>query len=86
MTGTLQDPFLELHDANGVTIITNDNWKTNDQTGQSQQTQIEATGLAPANDLESAIVYPAPPAAYTAIVRGRDNTTGVDLVEVYNLP
>jgi hypothetical protein len=86
VTGTLQDPFLELHDANGVTIITNDNWKTNDQTGQSQQTQIEATGLAPANDLESAIVYPAPPAAYTAIVRGRDNTTGVALVEVYNLP
>ena len=86
VTGALQDPLLELHDANGTTIATNDNWKINDQTGQSQQTEIEATTIPPTNDLESALVYTAPPGAYTAIVRGKNNSTGVALVEIYNLP
>jgi hypothetical protein len=85
VSGVLQDPFLELHDANGNLIATNDNWKVDDQTGQSQQTEIEATTIPPINDLESALVYAAPPGAYTAIVRGKNNTTGVALVEVYNL-
>ena len=85
VTGTLQDPVLELHDANGTTIATNDNWKINDQTGQSQQTEIEATSIPPTNDLESALVFAAPPGAYTAIVRGKNNNTGIALVEVYNL-
>jgi hypothetical protein len=81
----LQDPVLELHDANGATIATNNNWQTNDQTQQSQQSEVEATGLAPTNSLESAIVAVVPAGPLTAIVRGTSGTTGVGTVEVYNL-
>jgi hypothetical protein len=84
--GTLQDPTLELHDVNGTTIATNDNWKINDQTQQSQEAEVRATTLPPANDLESAIVTTFAPGPYTAIVRGKNNTTGVALVEAYSLP
>ena len=79
LPNALDDPVLELHDRNGATIATNDNWKDN------QRTEIEATGIPPTNDLESAIVRTLPPAAYTAIVRGKDNTTGIGLVEIYNI-
>jgi len=83
--GVLPDPTLELHDSNGVTLATNDNWKINDQTQQSRESAIRATAITPSNDLESAILATLPPGAYTAIVRGKNNTTGVGLVEVYNL-
>ena len=77
--GALQDPTLELHDASGNTLTTNDDWK------ETQQTEIEATGLAPSDDRESAILSTLAPGAYTAIVRGALDTTGVGLVEVYHL-
>jgi hypothetical protein len=83
--GALADPTLELHDASGTTIATNDNWKINDQTGQSQQAEIEATTIPPTNDLESALVQTLAPGDYTAIVRGKNNTTGIGLVAAYNL-
>ena len=83
--GALADPTLELHDGSGTTIATNDNWKINDQTGQSQEADIRATTIPPTNDLESALVATLAPGNYTAIVRGKNNTTGVGLVEVYNL-
>jgi hypothetical protein len=83
--GPLQDPTLELHDANGTTIATNDNWKVNDQTQQSQEDLIQSSALAPSNDLESAILATLSPGPKTAIVRGKNNSTGVGLVEVYNL-
>jgi hypothetical protein len=76
----LLDPLLELHDANGATLTTNDNWK------DTQQTEIEATGIPPTDDNESAILQTLAPGAYTAVLRGVDDTTGVALVEVYNLP
>jgi len=76
----LLDPLLELHDSNGAILTTNDNWK------DTQQTEIEATELQPTDDSESAILQTLSPGAYTAIVRGVDDTTGVGLVEVYNLP
>jgi hypothetical protein len=76
---------LELHDGNGATIATNDNWKINDQTGQSQEADIRATTIPPSNDLESALVATLVPGNYTAVVRGKNNTTGVGLVEVYGL-
>jgi minor extracellular serine protease Vpr len=85
VSGALGDPTLELHDVNGTTIATNDNWKINDQTGQSQQAEIEATTIPPTDDLESALVATLAPGNYTAIVRGKNNTTGVGLVEVYAL-
>jgi len=75
----LQDPTLELHDANGALIQSNDNWRSD------QETEIVATNLPPSNDLESAIVLTLTSGAYTAIVRGRDDATGVGLVEIYNL-
>jgi hypothetical protein len=75
----LLDPTLELHDSSGAIIATNDNWK------DSQQTEIEASGLAPTDDRESAIEATLASGPYTAIVRGKDNTAGVALVEAYNL-
>jgi hypothetical protein len=75
----MDDPVLELHDRNGATIATNDNWKDN------QRAEIEATGIPPSNDFESAMVRIVAPAAYTAIVRGKDNTVGVAVVEIYNI-
>ncbi len=77
--GALADPVLELHDASGALIATNDNWRT------SQQNEIIATGLSPGNDKESAILATLNPGVYTAIVRGFSNATGVGLIEVYDL-
>jgi plastocyanin len=79
LTGVLADPTIELHDGTGAIIATNDNWK------DTQQTDIAATGLAPTNDLESAILRSLPPGNYTAIVRGKDNGTGTGLVEAYDV-
>ncbi|MGI8957393.1 MAG: beta strand repeat-containing protein [Chthoniobacterales bacterium] len=79
INGALQNPTLELHDVFGAILATNDDWK------DSQQPEIAATGLQPSNDLESAILATLPPGAYTAIVRGVNDTTGVGLVEVYDL-
>ena len=76
----LADPTLELHDAQGTLIQSNDNWK------DMQESEIEATGLPPTNDLESAIFATLAPGAYTAIVAGNGDTSGVGLVEVYSLP
>jgi K319L-like, PKD domain len=75
----LTDPSLELYDAQGTQIATNDNWKT------TQQSAIEGTTLAPPDDLESAILAPLFPGNYTAIVTGTNGGTGVALIEVYNL-
>lgn len=77
--GALADPTLELHDHTGALIATNNNWK------DTQQNQVAATGIPPKNDLESAIVATLEPGAYTAIVRGAGGTTGVALLEVYDL-
>jgi hypothetical protein len=82
MPGTLADPTLELRDANGNLIRADDNWRTG-----GQESEIMQSGVAPANDLESALIetLPANNAAYTAIVRGVNNTTGIAVVEVYAL-
>jgi hypothetical protein len=75
----LADPTLELHNANGALITSNDNWK------DTQQAEIQATGIAPLNDAESAIVATVSPGDYTAIVTGKNSSTGIGLVEVYKL-
>ena len=85
IAGALQDPTLELHDGSGATLAANDNWKIRPD-GSSQEAEIAATGLQPGDDRESALVQTVPPGNYTAIVRGKTNTTGVGLVEVYNVP
>ncbi len=74
----LADPTLELH-GTGLWTITNDNWR------QTQEAEILATGIPPTNDLESAIVVTLDPGAYTAIMSGNGGTTGVALVEAYDL-
>lgn len=79
LPNALDDPFLELHDRNGATVATNDNWKDN------QRADIEATGIPPSHDLESAMVRTVIPDAYTVIVRGKNNAIGVGLVEIYNI-
>ena len=79
LTGLLQDPTLEVHDASGATIFMNDNWR------DTQEAAIEATGIPPNDDRESAIVATLDPGAYTAIVQGINNTTGTALVEAYDL-
>jgi len=76
----LDDPMLELRNANGGLIRSNDNWK------DSQRTEIENTGLAPTHDAESALVETLAPGNYTGIVRGKFNTVGIALVEIYNVP
>ena len=75
----LADPFLELHDGNGALIQANNNWR------ETQEAALQNTGLAQANDLESAILITVAPGNYTAIVKGADGGTGNGLVEVYKL-
>jgi hypothetical protein len=77
--GAMVDPTLELRDASGTLIAWNDNWRS------TQEAAIAETGVAPTRDAESAIVTSLAPGSYTAIVRGANGTTGVAVVEVYQL-
>ena len=84
----LADPTLELHNGTGALIGRNDNWQQTIIGGiitQNQVQNIQNSGHAPADASESAIIANLPPGNYTAIVRGVNNTTGVALVEVYDL-
>lgn len=83
----LADPTLELHDATGALIASNDNWQHTIIGGiitSPQVEQIRNSGYAPGSPSESAVIATLPPGNYTAIVRGVNNTTGVALVEVYD--
>jgi Cysteine-rich secretory protein family len=75
----MADPTLELRDASGTLLAANDDWRS------TQQTAIINTGVAPTRDAESAIVTSLAPGSYTAIVRGANGTTGVAVVEFYQL-
>jgi hypothetical protein len=84
----LDDPTLELHNGNGALIASNNNWQQTIIGGiitSGQVQDIQNSGHAPANTNESAIIANLRPGNYTAIVRGVNNTTGVALVEVYDL-
>jgi hypothetical protein len=77
----LLDPTIELHDGDGALLGFNDDWRS------PQLQAVYATFLAPTDDRESAIVAPfLAPGNYTAVVRGKNNTTGVALVEAYRIP
>jgi len=65
--GELADPILLLYNANGTALASNDNWKINDRTHASQEAEVRASGLPPANELESAIVTSLAPGNYTAL-------------------
>jgi uncharacterized protein (DUF2141 family) len=79
LSGALPDPTLELHDGNGGLIRNNDNWR------DSQESEIQNSGVAPSQDREAAVVATLPAGAYTAIVAGHNNSTGVGLIEVFHL-
>ncbi len=80
VNGAVQDPTLELHDSDGTTIASNDDWQTD-----ANAAQVQAANLAPKDPRESAIYTVLAPAAYTAILRGKNDATGVGSVEVYNV-
>jgi hypothetical protein len=75
----LPDPVLELHGPGAFPTITNNNWR------DTQEAQIKATGIPPTNDLEAAIDAILSPGAYTGIIRGNGGSTGIGLIEVYDL-
>lgn len=79
LTGVLQDPIIGVRDSNGTQIGSNDNWKS------TQQSQITATGLAPGNNNDAAILLTLAPGNYTALVSGSGGTTGIALVEAYEI-
>ena len=84
----LANPTLELHNGTGALIASNNNWAATIIDGiitANQVREIQASGYAPSDELESAIIADLPSGNYTAIVRGMNNTTGVGLVEVYDL-
>jgi hypothetical protein len=79
VSGALQDPVIELRNSSGGFINGNDNWRS------LQQAEIQATGIPPTDDRESAFLITLAPGSYTAIEKGKNNTTGVGLIEVYDL-
>jgi hypothetical protein len=76
--GKLTNPSLELRDASGTILESNDDWVLS-----NDKQAIIDSGLAPTNDMESAIIHSLPPGAYTAIVKGSGNLTGIAVVEAY---
>ena len=80
VNGSLTDPQVDLYDSQGTKLAYNDNWR------DTQEAAIAATGLPPTDDRESAINISLAPGAYTAIVSGVGDTSGVALIEAYNLP
>jgi hypothetical protein len=81
LSGVLADPVLELHGPAGFTTVINNNW----QDDPAQAALIQASGLAPTNNLSAAIDATLPPGAYTGVVKGNGGTTGIGLVEIYDL-
>jgi hypothetical protein len=75
----LQDPTLELRDSSGTLLASNNDWR------DTQEQEIMATQIAPNDNRDSAILASLAPGYYTAIVRGRQNTTGLAIVEFYDL-
>jgi hypothetical protein len=81
LSNVLEDPTLELHDANGATLVSNDNW-TDDP---ASATQLYAYGLAPQNGREAGMFTTLSPGQYTVILAGKNGGIGLGLVEIYNL-
>ncbi len=77
----LMDPILELHDGNGATLVTNDDW----QDDPTSAAQLSSLGLAPTNVKESGIYTLLPPGSFTAVLAGTNDGTGIGLVEIYNV-
>ncbi|HEX8280677.1 MAG TPA: hypothetical protein VF551_04830 [Chthoniobacterales bacterium] len=88
IAGRLENPTITLHDQSGTIIGRNDDWRITQPGGvvsSDQQPEIQSTGLAPTDDRESAMIATLPPGPYTAIMRGVNNSTGIGVIEVYDL-
>jgi len=81
VTGVLADPVIELHDQTGALIAQNDNWSSS----ADLRTDIVGVGLAPADPRESALIATLTPGQYTVVLKGAGDTTGVGLIEIYDL-
>src|SRR5256886_1060859 len=79
VSGALADPTIAIFNSSNVMVASNDNWRN------TQETEIAASGFAPPNDLESAIIATLAPGSYTAVVTGKNGGTGVALVDLYEL-
>ena len=79
IAGALQDPVLSLYDHNGALLARNDNWR------DSQEAEIVATGIAPSDGRESAIVATLAPGNYAVALVGKSHTTGLGVSELYDL-
>ena len=79
VANAMSDPLIELHDASGAVVMSNDNWRS------AQETAIIAAGMAPKSDFESVILTAIDPGTYTVIVRSTNNVPGVALMEIYDL-
>lgn len=80
LAGRLQNPTLEVYDGNGTLLRSNDDWKD-----APNAAEIQAAGLAPTDDFESAILLTLSPGNYTSVMRGKDRSTGIGLAEAYKL-
>lgn len=78
LSGVLLDPMLELRGSNGSLIFQNDNWR------DTQQNQIQGTPFQPTDDRESVIITSLQPASYTVTLTGKNGTTGIGAVEIYD--
>jgi hypothetical protein len=88
ISDALANPTLEIHDVNGATVATNNDWKTTLVGGLitgNQFAEINGSGVAPGNDLESAVIVALEPGNYTAVVRGAGNTLGTGVVDAFDL-
>lgn len=79
VSNPLADPILELHDSTGAVLVINDNWR------QSQEAEVEATGIPPTADAEAAILVSLNDGSYTVVERGKDDSRGLGLMEIYDL-
>jgi hypothetical protein len=81
INNALPDTTLQLRDQNGALVRENDDW----QSDLAQKQELESTGLQPGDDREAALIATIPPGQYTVQVRGKPETTGIGVVEVYFL-
>jgi hypothetical protein len=81
LSPVLADPTLDLHDSNGTTLISNDDWESD----PASAAQLTANGLAPTDPKESGIFTSLPPGQFTAILAGKNSGVGIGMVEIYNL-
>jgi len=75
--GALADPILQVWEQNGAMVAQNDNWRT------TQESDIMATGMAPMQDSEAALVVTLQPGVYTTLLNGVGGGTGIGLLDVF---